>query len=167
MAFADSAMGWVSFETAQALDTALRPDGGLRIGVNFLPASADKVFSMTEPLYLQSEEALLAYFKRFLKDKSKASRLDGAEGKAGVGPVVAVFRFSIDGKRYKCLGSMTRRSIEEFVSIAEEHGDASMALKTFGEGASQTLVLSTRKGPEGFTCLPFIEKAKDSLKRVA
>ena len=132
-----------------------------------MPALTDKILSMSEPLYLQSEEALLAYFKRFLKDKPKASRLDGEEGRSGGGPVVAVFRFSIDGKRYKCLGSMTRKSIQEFVSIAEEHGDASMALKTFGEGPSQTLVLSTRKGPEGFACLPFVEKAKDSLKRAA
>jgi hypothetical protein len=122
---------------------------------------------MSEPLYLQSEEALLAYFKRFLKDKPKWARLDGSEAKGPAGPVMAVFRFSIDGKRYKCLGSMTRKAIQEFVTIAEEHGDASMALRTFGEGASQSLILSTHKAVDGFYCQPFIEKAKDSLKQAA
>ena len=80
---------------------------------------------------------------------------------------MAVFRFSIDGKRYKLLGSTSRKAIQEFVSIAEEHGDASMALRTFGEGGSQTVILSTRKSTDGWDCLPFVEKAKDSLKSAA
>jgi hypothetical protein len=122
---------------------------------------------MSEPLYLQSEEALLAYFKRFLKDKPKAKRLDGSAGGPGLGPVVAVFRFSIDGKRYKLLGSLTRKAVEEFVSIAEEHGDASMALKMVGEGASRTLYLSTHQSADGWVCLPFTEKAKDTLSDAA
>ena len=134
---------------------------------------------MSEPLYLQSEEALLGYFKRFLSDKPKATRLDGKSSKGAAqgsakgsakekeGAVMAVFRFSIDGKRYKILGSTSRKAIEEFVSISEEHGDASMALKTFGEGVSQTVILSTRRGPEGWVCMPFVEKAKDSLKIAA
>lgn len=124
---------------------------------------------MSAPLYLQSEEALLGYFKRFLADKPNAARLDGKSGKGAPaqGAVMAVFRFSIDGRRYKILGSTSRKMIEEFVEIAEEHGDASMALKTYGEGASQTVILSTHRGPDGWACQPFIEKAKDSLRSAA
>jgi hypothetical protein len=122
---------------------------------------------MSNLLFLQSEDALLAYFKRFLKEKPKASRLDGEGPRAGAGPVVAVFRFSIDGRRYKLLGSVTRKAIEEFVAIATEHGDASMALKTFGEGEKATLILSTHSKPDGWACFPFTEKAKDSLNEAA
>jgi len=122
---------------------------------------------MSELLYLRSEEALLAYFKRFLKDKPKAKRLDGGSPQAGAGPVMAVFRFSINGNRYKLLGSLTRKAVEEFVEISEEHGDASMALKTFEEGGKTTLILSTHQKPDGWACLPFIEKAKDTFSDAA
>ncbi len=122
---------------------------------------------MSKLLFLQSEDALLAYFKRFLKDKPKATRLDGEGPKAGAGAVIAVFRFSIDGRRYKLLGSVTRKAIEEFVAIATEHGDASMALKTFGQGERATLILSTRSKAEGWACFPYNEKAKDSLNEAA
>ncbi|MFN7685109.1 MAG: hypothetical protein ACK5QT_06820 [Oligoflexia bacterium] len=114
---------------------------------------------MSQPIFLKSEEALLAYFKRFLKDKPKALQLGEVQTR-----VVAVFRFSIDGKRYKILGSTPRAIIQEFVAIAEEHGDASMALKVFEAQGGATLILSTHSKPDGWVCLPYAEKAKESLK---
>ena len=118
-------------------------------------------------LFLQSEDELLAYCKRFLKDKPKAVQLDGAAQPTTDARVVAVFRFSIDDRRYKLLGDVTRSAIQEFVSLAEEHGSAAMALKSFSKGPMTSLILSTHKKPDGWRCLPFTEKAQDKLKKVA
>ena len=119
------------------------------------------------PLFLKSEDELLAYFKRFLKDKPKAVQLSGASKVIPGAGVIAVFRFSLDDRRYKLLGDVTRESIEEFVAIAEEHGSAGMALKHFDKNGTRTLILSTHAKPDGWHCLPFAEKAKDQLSEAA
>ena len=120
-----------------------------------------------EILFLKSEDELLAYCRRFLKDKPKAVQFDGSTRvRRGSGPV-AVFRFSLDGRKYKLLGDVSRKAIEEFVAIADEHGSAALALQGFEKGEVHTLILSTHQKPDGWHCLPFSEKAQDHLKRAA
>mgnify|MGYP003346270236 FL=1 len=122
---------------------------------------------MNAPLFLRSEDELLAYFKRFLKDKPRAVQLSGDLKVVRGAGVIAVFRFSLDDRRYKLLGDVSRRSIEEFVAIAEEHGSAAMALKYFEKGDVRTLILSTHGGPDGWHCLPYADKAQDKLHLAA
>jgi hypothetical protein len=123
---------------------------------------------MSSILFLRSEDELLAYFKRFLKEKPKAVQLSGDPKVVPGAGVVAVFRFSLDDRRYKLLGDVTRKSIEEFVAIAEEHGSAAMALKHFDRGGgSRTLILSTHLKSDGWHCLPYAEKAQDRLNEAA
>ncbi|MBU6375329.1 MAG: hypothetical protein KGQ59_04995 [Bdellovibrionales bacterium] len=119
------------------------------------------------PLFLRSEDELLAYFKRFLKDKPKAVQLSGATKVVRGAGVIAVFRFTLDDRRYKLLGDVTREAIEEFVAISEEHGSPSMALKHFEKEGTRTLILSTHHKPDGWHCLPFAEKAKEQLSEAA
>ena len=66
---------------------------------------------MNAPLFLRSEDELLAYFKRFLKDKPRAVQLSGDVKVVRGAGVIAVFRFSLDDRRYKLLGDVSRRSI--------------------------------------------------------
>jgi hypothetical protein len=115
------------------------------------------------PLFLRSEDELLAYFKRFLKDKPKAAQLSGDPKIIRGAGVSVVFRFSLDDRRYKLLGDVTRQSIEEFIAIAEEHGSAAMALKHFNKGDVRTLILSTHSKPDGWHCLPYSDKTQDRL----
>ncbi|MEN9722408.1 MAG: hypothetical protein RJB38_394 [Pseudomonadota bacterium] len=119
------------------------------------------------PLFLRSEDELLAYFKRFLQEKPRAVQLSGDHKVVRGAGVVAVFRFSIDDRRYKLLGDVTRSAIEEFVAIAEEHGSPAMALKSFVKGDAHTLILSTHSKPDGWHCLPYGEKAQDRLQEAA
>jgi hypothetical protein len=122
---------------------------------------------MSSILFLRSEDELLAYFKRFLREKPKAVQLSGDTKVIPGAGVVAVFRFSLDDRRYKLLGDVTRQSIEEFVAIAEEHGSPAMALKYFDKGTTRTLILSTHQKPDGWHCLPYAEKAQDRLNEAA
>lgn len=126
-----------------------------------------KGIQMSTILYLKSEDELLAYFKRFLREKPKAVQLSGAPKVIPGAGVIVVFRFSIDDRRYKLMGDVTRQAIEEFVSTAEEHGSAALALKHFMKGETKTLILSTHSRPDGWHCLPYAEKAQDKLHEAA
>ncbi len=119
------------------------------------------------PLYLRSEDELLAYFKRFLQDKPKAAQLSGDLKVIRGAGVSVVFRFSLDDRRYKLLGDVTRQAIEEFVALAEEHGSPAVALKHFNKGEVRTLILATHSKPDGWHCLPYAEKAQDRLSEAA
>lgn len=122
-------------------------------------------------LYLQSEDALYFYLKKFLKQSPKAVQLDGATKTTKSNKVMVVFSFSITGQKYKLTGSLTRKAAETFVGLVEEHGSASLALKEYepkeGSTSPATLILSNSKSPGGWDCLPFVDKASQKLKRAA
>ena len=122
---------------------------------------------MSTILFLKSEDELLAYFKRFLREKPKAVQLSGASKIIPGAGVIVVFRFSLDDRRYKLMGDVTRQAIEEFVTTAEEHGAAAQALKHFMKGNAKTLILSTHVKPDGWHCLPYAEKAQEKLQEAA
>lgn len=124
---------------------------------------------MTDILHLQSEEALHAYLKRFLKEKPQASQLSWAnEGKAHSN-VVLVFRYSVNGKKYKLLGDVPRKAIESFVKLADEHGSAAVVLKEYSKGGegTESLILATEKSPQGWVCHPWSNKTSDRLHKAA
>lgn len=116
-----------------------------------------------EPLYLQSEDAVYAYLKKFLKEKPKAVQLDGSTVRKPNKHVVLVFQYSVDGKQYKLLGETTRQAIQSFVKLADEHGEAGIVLKE-SEGG---LVLASGGKAQGWVCVPYTAKASDRLKKVA
>jgi hypothetical protein len=121
-----------------------------------------------EILFLQSEDALFFYIKKFLKTNAKAVQLDGATRATPNSNVIAVFTYSVDGKKYKVLGDLTRKAAQTFVDLAEEHGSPGVALKEFsanGKGAG--LILATSQGPDGWHCVPYVSKAADKLHKAA
>jgi hypothetical protein len=121
-----------------------------------------------EPLYLQSEEALYFYLKKRLKAKPGAAQLDGALNSGASKKVVAVFRYSVNGKQYKLFGDVTREAIESFVQLADEQGSPAIALKEFTDADNrQGLILANSKLPNGFHCEIFTSKAADRFKKVA
>jgi hypothetical protein len=125
-----------------------------------------------EPLYLQSEEALYFYLKKFLKAKPSATHLDGSSlsGKGGDEPtrqVIAVFNYSVTGKQYKLYGNMTRQAIEAFIKLSDEQGSPAIALKEYQGDKVTGLILANTKSPNGFHCEIFVTKAADRFKRVA
>lgn len=123
---------------------------------------------MKEHLTLRSEDELCQYVRRFLQTNPKALQLDGSIKPHVNNKVVVVFEFSIDHQRYKLAGDTTRQALEEFVRLAEEHGDASLALKEYTpQGRKPTLILSTHESPGGWHCQPFVAKASEKLKRAA
>ena len=114
-------------------------------------------------LFLQSEDALYFYLKKFLKQQPKAVQLDGSPKRRESKKVLAVFEFSLNHKKYKLLGSLSRTAAEDFVRLVEEHGSPAMVLKESGD----TLVLVTSSDPSGWKCEPYIEKASARLNDVA
>lgn len=120
-----------------------------------------------EPLYLQSEAELYKYLKKFLKEKPGAVQLDGSTTPKANRDVVAVFQFSLDNKKYKLLGELTRKAAENFVALADEQGDPGVALKENKYTPEGGLVLANSKKPDGWACLPYTDKSSDKLKRVA
>lgn len=120
-------------------------------------------------VYLQSEDALYFYLKKFLKQKPKAVQLDGSPQKRPNSQVMAVFEFSINHLKYKILGDTTRAAVETFVKLVEEHGSAALALKEHAvAGQSEvTLILANSKEPGPWKCAPYVEKASDKLHGVA
>ena len=122
---------------------------------------------MSSILFLRSEDELVAYFRRFLKEKPRAVQLSGDPKVIRGAGVIVVFRFSMYDRQYKLLGDVTRQAMEEFVSIADEHGSAAMALKYFDKGTVRTLILTTHSKPDGWHCLPFAEKSQDRLHEAA
>lgn len=120
-----------------------------------------------EPIYLKSEDALYLYIKTFLKNKPKAIQLDGSDTLRANPKVVAVFTYSIDGKKYKLCGDLTRKAAEAFVKIADEHGSAGVALKEYSVTGYAGLILANTAKPDGFHCLRFVAKASSGLKKAA
>lgn len=113
-----------------------------------------------EPLYLGSEDAVYAYLKKFLKEKPKAVQLDGSQVRKPNKHVVLVFQYSVDGRQYKLLGETTRKAIQNFVKLADEHGEAGIVLKE----QDGNLVLATGSKADGWICVPYSPKASDRLK---
>lgn len=120
-----------------------------------------------EPLFLQSEDALYFYLKKFLKGKPKAVQLDGSTEQRKNTKVVAVFRYSVTGRKYKLAGDLTREAVQEFVRITEEQGSSAVALKEYSGEEGETVILATFSKPEGWHCKPYVNKASDRLKDVA
>jgi hypothetical protein len=117
-----------------------------------------------EPITFTSEDALITYFTKFLKTKANAVQLDGSLKPTRNTGVVATFRFSLDGKRYKLLGELKREAIEEFLKIAEEHGSASFAFKTTTFGGQSGITLSTHATPDTWWSPIWVTKAKEKLR---
>lgn len=121
-----------------------------------------------EPLHLKDEEALFAYLTKFLKDKPKAVQLDGATATKPNKRVCLVFDHSVTGRTYKLLGQTTRKSIQRFVSLTEEHGDAAVVLKEYGAESGETcLILATDSEPNGWLCLHYVRKANSRTHHAA
>jgi hypothetical protein len=120
-----------------------------------------------DPLYLQSEEALYFYLKKFLKAKPSAAFLDGSSGKEPSRQVIAVFNYSVNGKQYKLYGNMTRQAIEAFIQLSDEQGSPAIALKEYQGEKAKGLIIANTKSPNGFYCEIFVTKAADRFKRVA
>lgn len=116
------------------------------------------------PLFLKSEDALLAHLKKFLIQKPKAVQLDGALASTPNKSVVVVFDHSLSDDKYKLLGDTTRQSIELFVKLAEEHGSAGNVLLA----QDDTLVIAAKsKAASGWHCALFVEKSVDSFRKAA
>ncbi len=121
-----------------------------------------------EPLHLKNEEALCSYLTKFLKDKPKAVQLDGAMSASPNKRVFLVFESSVTGKTYKLLGQTTRKSIQRFVELAQEHGDAAVVLKEYGTEDGETgLILATDDEPNGWLCLYYVKKAASRRTQAA
>lgn len=121
-----------------------------------------------ELMILQSEEALYYYFKKFLFKDAKAVQLDGSTKKKSNNQVYIVFKYSIDGKKYKLFGDLSRKSMQSFVDLTEEHGSPAIVLKEFDDGGKNpTLILANSNEPGGWRCAPYTSKASDRLKKAA
>ncbi|MCM2323117.1 MAG: hypothetical protein NDJ90_07620 [Oligoflexia bacterium] len=119
-----------------------------------------------EPLYLHSEKALYAYLKKFFKAHPKAVQLDGATQATPNRQVIAVFRYSLDGQKYKILGELTREAALEYISLTDEHGDPAVVLKEYN-GKEGGLILAHSMRPNGWACLPYVNKSTDRFKKAA
>jgi len=120
-----------------------------------------------DPITFTSEDGLIQYFTKFLKSKPNSVQLDGSLKTTSNTGVVATFRFSVDGKRYKLLGNLPRKAIEEFLQITEEHGSASFALKTITFEGKPGITLSTHATADAWWSPVWVVKAKDRLERKA
>lgn len=120
-----------------------------------------------DPLYLQSEEALYFYLKKFLKAKPSAVQLDGSSSQEPCRKVVAVFNYSVNGIQYKLLGNVTRQAIEAFIELSDEQGSPAIALKEYQDAKVKGLILANTKSPSGFHCEVYVTKANDRNKRAA
>ncbi len=120
-----------------------------------------------EPLYLNSEDALYSYLKKFLSDKPKAVQLDGSLKPKSNSQVMVVFEYSLDGKSYKLLGDLTRKAAESFVRLVEEHGDAGAVLKENPDSKVGGLILANSNQANGWSCKPYVKKTADKLKKVS
>jgi hypothetical protein len=120
-----------------------------------------------EPLQLQSESQVYMYLKNFLGTKTKAVQLDGSTAPQKSGKVIIIFRYSIDGRKYKLLGDLTRKAIKDFIALADEQGSPALALKEYEEKGSTTLILANSNRPNGWHCTRFVAKSSDRLKQAA
>jgi hypothetical protein len=120
-----------------------------------------------EPLYLLSEKTVYTYLKKFLKDNPDAVQLDGSTKAHKNSDVVIVFTYSIDGRKYKLSGDLTRKAAQAFVALADEHGSPAVVLKEFSSSGREGLILATTTEPKGWNCWEYVAKKSDSLKRVA
>jgi hypothetical protein len=120
-----------------------------------------------EPLQLQSESQVYMYLKNFLTTKTKAVQLDGSTAPQKSGKVIIIFRYSVDGRKYKLLGDLTRKAIKDFIALADEQGSPALALKEYEEKGSTTLILADSNRPNGWHCTRFVAKSSDRLKQAA
>ena len=135
------------------------------IGLRFRRKGADS--PRMEPITFTSEDALVTYFTKFLKTKPNAVQLDGSLKPNKNTGIVATFRFSFDGKRYKLLGDLPRAAIEEFLKIAEEHGSASFCLKHITYNGQAGVTLATHSTGDAWWSPQWVTKAKDKLSKKA
>ena len=120
-----------------------------------------------EPLHLKSENQVYMYLKNFLATKPKAIQLDGSTTPAKNSEVIIVFRYSVDGRKYKLLGDLTRKAMKNFIALADEQGSPAIALKEYKENGRTTLILGDSHSPNGWHCTRFIAKSSDRLKHAA
>lgn len=125
------------------------------------------IMESQEPLYLQNEQALYFYLRKFLKSKPDAVQLDGSKKEKPSKNVVVVFKFSVNDTKYKLFGDLTRKAAQHFIELCDEHGSPALALKECtgrGEGA-ESLIPSDWSTPNGWHCAVWVDKASDSLKK--
>lgn len=120
-----------------------------------------------EPLELKSENQVYIYLKNFITSKPKAVQLDGSATPAKNAKVVIIFRYSVDGRKYKLLGDVTRKAIKSFLALSEEQGSPALAFKEFTDKGRSTLILADSNAPNGWHCTRFIAKNSDRLKESA
>jgi hypothetical protein len=120
-----------------------------------------------EPIFLQSEKAVYSYLKKFLKEKPNAVQLDGSTTAKKNGNVMIVFTYSVDGRKYKLAGDLTRAAAQLFVALTDEHGSPAVVLKEFNDGGQEALILATAKAADGWNCKHYTPKTSDRLKKVA
>ncbi len=119
-----------------------------------------------QPLYLKSEDALCGYLKKFLAGKPNAVQLDGStQPKANPG-VWVIFTYSLTGKKYKLQGGLSRKAVEAFLKLAEEHGDVGAILKESSD-PKEGLILANPQANLGWVCKPYIEKASNRFKKAS
>jgi len=120
-----------------------------------------------EPLFLKSEDALFEYLNKFLKEKPGAVQLDGSSSAKTNHRVLVVFRYSVNGEKYKLLGETTRKAIESFVQLVVEHGEAGVVLRESTDSKIKGLLLENSIARNGWACLPYVNKSSEKLKKIA
>ena len=120
-----------------------------------------------EPLQLQSENQVYMYLKNFILSKSKAVQLDGSTSPKKNSKVIIIFRYSVDGRKYKLLGDLTRKAMKAFIALTDEQGSPALAFKEYKSNGRTSLILADSNTPNGWHCTPFIAKSSDQLKRSA
>ena len=120
-----------------------------------------------EPLQLKSESQVYLYLNNFLVNKPKAIQLDGSTIPTPNSKVLIVFRYSIDGRKYKLLGDLTRKAMKDFITLSDEQGSPALALKTQKVDGHTTLILANSNSPQGWHCTRFVTKVSDLLKKVS
>ena len=120
-----------------------------------------------EPLQLKSESQVYMYLKTFIASKTKAIQLDGSKTPKKNGKVIIIFRYSVDGQKYKLLGDLTLKAIQHFIALTDEQGSPALALREYNKDGRSGLILADSKSPNGWHCTKFEEKNSDLLKRSA
>jgi hypothetical protein len=122
-----------------------------------------------KPIELKSEKQLYLYVKNFLSQKPNAVQLDGSSDPKPNSKVYVVFEYSVDGKKYKLLGDLTRKAMKAFIALSDEQGSPALALKehrTAG-GGPHTLILANTRQPQGWQCAPYLPRKRDAYRASA
>ncbi|MFZ9594780.1 MAG: hypothetical protein ACO3A2_01745 [Bdellovibrionia bacterium] len=103
-----------------------------------------------------------------MKAKPYAAQLDGSTETQANSSVLIIFEYSVESRKYKLHGDLTREAMEEFIQLADEQGSAALALKEYiVEGKNQGLILAHSQNPGGWHCTKFSQKKSDRLTQIA